>query len=244
MRQQAAALQGAFGASPVLCGGYKLYREILLIAIFALICCSCGGNKSQKDENAGELPPASRDRDLRPVIAAFGNSLTAGQGVDQTRNYPCKLQAQLDKAGYQYRVVNSGISGETSSQGLDRIQSISALHPSIVILEFGANDGLRGLPAETTRRNLAAMISHFQSTGSKVMLAGMRIPPNYGPQYTESFRNIFPSLAKEYHASLIPFFLEGVGGRPELNQEDGIHPTAEGYDVIVENVWKALQPLL
>ena len=212
--------------------------------MFALICCSCGGNKIKKEEDARTTTPPSPARDLRPVIVAFGDSLTAGQGVDRRGNYPSKLQERVDKSGYHYRVVNAGISGETSSQGLDRVQSVSALQPSIVILEFGANDGLRGVPADTTRRNLATMISHFQSIGSKVVVAGMRIPPNYGPQYTESFRSIFPSLAKEYHSSLIPFFLEGVGGRLELNQEDGIHPTAEGYDVVVENVWKALQPLL
>jgi acyl-CoA thioesterase-1 len=225
-------------------GEYKLYREIVLIGMVALICCSCGGNTAKKEENTrtNAFPPPARD--LRSVIVAFGDSLTAGQGVDPRGNYPSKLQERVDKFGYRYRVVNAGISGETSSQGLDRVQSVSALQPRIVILEFGANDGLRGVPADTTRRNLAAMISHFQSIGSRVVLAGMRIPPNYGPEYTESFRSMFPSLAKEYHASLIPFFLEGVGGRPELNQEDGIHPTAEGYDVIVENVWKVLQPLL
>ena len=159
-------------------------------------------------------------------------------------NYPAKLQAKIDAAGYRYKVVNAGISGETSSQGLDRVQSVAALHPAVVIVEFGANDGLRGIPVETTRRNFSAIVSRLQSAGAKVVIAGMEIPPNYGPQYTSSFRNIFPALAKEYNAPLIPFFLEGVGGHSELNQEDGIHPTAEGYDLVVENVWKVLRPLL
>jgi len=184
------------------------------------------------------------DQDDRPVIVAFGNSLTAGSGVDPDQNYPAKLQAKIDAAGYRYRVVNAGVSGDTSSQGLNRMQAIHALRPAIAIVEFGANDGLRGLPIETTRRNLAAIIAHLQSAGAKVVLAGMEIPPNYGPQYTSSFRKIFVDLAKQYRVTLIPFFLDGVGGRAELNQDDGIHPTAEGYGVVVENVWKALRPLL
>jgi acyl-CoA thioesterase-1 len=206
-----------------------------------MLCLSCGGSKPKKNEAPPASPP---ERDLRPVIVAFGDSLTAGQGVDQSANYPAKLQAKIDAAGCSYKVVNAGISGETSSQGLDRVQSIAALHPAVVIVEFGANDGLRGIPVETTRRNCSAIVSRLQSVGAKVLVAGMEIPPNYGAQYTNSFRNIFPALAKEYHAPLIPFFLEGVGGRPELNQEDGIHPTAEGYDIVVENVWKVLRPLL
>jgi acyl-CoA thioesterase I len=140
--------------------------------------------------------------------------------------------------------VNAGVSGETSAQGLNRIQSIVELRPAIVIVELGANDGLRGLPAEATRQNLVNIVSRLQSIGAKVVLAGMRMPPNYGPQYTNSFRAIFTDVSKQFHAPLIPFFLEGVGGHAELNQEDGIHPTAEGYDVVVENVWKILQPLL
>jgi acyl-CoA thioesterase-1 len=182
--------------------------------------------------------------DARPIIVALGNSLTAGNGVDDTQSYPSKLQRRLDAAGYKYRVINAGISGETSAQGLDRVEPVIALHPTIVIVELGANDGLRGLPIETTRRNIAAVVSRCQSAGAKVILAGMEMPPNYGPQYTGAFRNVFRNVASEYHAALVPFFLEGVGGHPELNQDDGIHPTAEGYDIVVENVWKVLKPLL
>ncbi len=190
------------------------------------------------------LPPASEGQDRRPVIVAFGDSLTAGSGVDPALNYPSKLQAKIDAAGYRYRVANAGISGDTSSQGLNRIQSVIALRPVIAIVELGANDGLRGIPAEATRRNLIAIVGQLQAAGIKVVLAGMQMPPNYGPRYTSSFRKIFPDVAEMHNTSLIPFFLEGVGGHPELNQDDGIHPTAEGYDVIVENVWKVLRPLL
>jgi acyl-CoA thioesterase-1 len=185
-----------------------------------------------------------KKEDRRPIIVALGDSLTAGHGVDENQNYPSKLQRRIDSAGYKYRVINAGISGDTSAQGLDRIEPVIALHPAIVIVELGANDGLRGLPIEATRRNVAAVVSRCQSAGAKVVLAGMEVPPNYGPQYTSAFRNLFKNVANEYHAALIPFFLEGVGGYPELNQEDGIHPTAEGYDIVVENVWKVLKPLL
>ena len=186
----------------------------------------------------------SPDRDARPVILAFGNSLTAGAGVEPHRSYPAVLQRKIDAAGYRYRVVNAGISGETSSEGLDRAPDFRDLRPAIVIVELGANDGLRGMPIEATRRNLGAIVSLFQSAGAKVILAGMVVPPNYGLQYSEAFRKIFPEVAEQFGAARIPFFLEGVGGHPELNQDDGLHPTADGYDLIVGNVWDVLKPML
>jgi acyl-CoA thioesterase I len=222
----------------------ELARNIAIVMFLSFLCLSCSGKKPEKNEPVREVTPAVPDHDPRPVIVAYGDSLTAGQGVRPDMNYPAKLQAKLDAAGYRYRVVNAGVSGDTSSQGLNRVQSVVALRPAIVIVEFGANDGLRGMPAETTAQNLAAIVSRLQSAGAKVVLAGMQIPPNYGPQYTSAFRRVFPDVAKKYKAALIPFFLDGVGGRQELNQDDGIHPTAEGYDVVVENVWKVLRPLL
>jgi len=220
---------------------------LLLFAACAPLSCSCTKAKKEsipKAEPNETAIPTSQDQDERPLIVAFGNSLTAGQGVDPTQNYPAKLQAKIDASGYRYRVLNAGVSGETSSQGLSRVQAFSSLHPVIAIVELGANDGLRGLPVETTRRNLASIVGRFQSAGARVVLAGMEMPPNYGPQYTSSFRNIFPGIAKEYRTALIPFFLAGIGGHPDLNQDDGIHPTAEGYEIVVENVWKVLRPLL
>ena len=220
---------------------------ISALAFPALSGCSRSGPEREPVLDSKQAPkdiPAFKDRDDRPVILAFGDSLTAGRGVDPDRNYPSKLQAKIDARGYRYRVVNAGVSGETSSQGLDRVEALDYPHLAIAIVELGANDGLRGLPVENIRRNLAAIVRRFQSTGAKVILAGMEVPPNYGPKYADSFRNIFKSVARETDASLIPFFLEGVGGHPDLNQDDGIHPTAQGYDIVVENVWKVLEPLL
>jgi len=225
-------------------------RRNVAIWIFcgALIVCACSCARKKKE------PPAVRERsevggvtvkeDMRPSIVAFGNSLTAGQGVDPALNYPSVLQKKIDDGGYAYKVLNLGVSGDTSGQGLNRLDAIIDLKPAIVIVELGANDGLRGIPAEVTKQNLAAIIERLQGAGAAVVLAGMRVPPNYGPQYTVAFRDIFRDLAKKYHTPLVPFFLEGVGGNAALNQDDGIHPTAEGYIIIVENVWKVLQPLL
>ena len=220
---------------------------ILTAVIGASFACSCTKPKEESILNAEREPktvPVFRDQDDRPIIVAFGDSLTAGSGVDPAQNYPSKLQAKIDAHGYRYRVLNAGVSGETTSQGFDRAQAYNYPPPAIAIVELGANDGLRGLPVENTRSNLAAIVSLFQSMGAEVILAGMEVPPNYGPLYASSFRKIFQSVSKEYNAFLIPFFLEGVGGHPHLNQDDGIHPTAEGYDIAVENVWKVLEPLL
>jgi acyl-CoA thioesterase I len=232
---------------------YLMKRVLLNQSILILFFCSvwsfinwgCGkpANKAS-EERSSKSPAASASRDDRPVIAALGDSLTSGAGVDPDKNYPAKLQKMIDADGYRYRVVNAGVSGDTSDQGLGRIQSVIGLHPAIVIVELGANDGLRGLPAEVTRQNLAAIVQQLQSEGAKIVLAGMQVPPNYGPQYTTSFRNIFKDISRQYHVPLIPFFLEGVGGNPALNQDDGIHPTADGYDIVVKNVWNVLKPLL
>lgn len=181
---------------------------------------------------------------MRPVLVAFGDSLTAGAGVDPEDAYPAKLQERIDRNGYSYRVVNAGVSGETSSQGLNRLPAIIGLRPSIVIVELGANDGLRGVPVEAIRRNLDAIVAGLQAQGIKVILAGMEMPPNYGRKYTEAFREVFKTVAEERGVPLIPFLLEGVGGHARLNQDDGIHPTAEGHDIVAENIWKVLRPLL
>jgi acyl-CoA thioesterase I len=213
----------------------------------ALMLCVCGCGKMNKETEADHENvslPGAAVKDQRPVIAAMGNSLTAGQGVDPSLNYPSRLQRKIDEAGYAYRVVNFGVSGDTSGQGLNRLDSIIKNSPKIVIVELGANDGLRGMPAEVTKQNLAAIVERFQAAGVKVVLVGMRVPPNYGPQFTGAFRNIFQDIAKKYRISLVPFLLDRVGGNAALNQEDGIHPTAEGYKIVVENVWKVLQPLL
>jgi acyl-CoA thioesterase-1 len=214
----------------------------------ALILCACSCARKKKDpagvQERAETGIGTVEEDMRPAIVALGDSLTAGQGVDPDSNYPSLLQRKVDKEGLAYKVLNYGVSGDTSGQGLNRLDSIINLKPAIVIVELGANDGLRGIPAEVTKQNLAAIIVRLQAAHATVVLAGMHVPPNYGPQYAIAFRDIFLDLAKKYRTPLIPFFLEGVGGNAALNQDDGIHPTAEGYKIVVENIWKGLKPLL
>jgi acyl-CoA thioesterase-1 len=210
-----------------------------------LWACGCAKTKNEEPPKIEHTAPAGVvAEDPRPAIVALGDSLTAGRGVDPALNYPSRLQRKIDEEGYAYRVLNFGVSGDTSAQGLRRLDSILKIKPAIVIVELGANDGLRGMPAEVTKQNLTAIVERLQAAGVKVALAGMQVPPNYGPQYTVSFRSIFRDIAKKYRIPLIPFFLEDVGGYAALNQEDGIHPTAEGYKTVVENVWKVLEPML
>jgi acyl-CoA thioesterase-1 len=179
-----------------------------------------------------------------PVIVCFGDSLTAGYGVEPGRTYPDELQKLLDTRGYHYRVINRGISGNTTKDGVDRLKDVLALHPRIVVLEFGGNDGLRGLPLSATKQNLEQMIEAFQKTGAKVVLAGITLPPNYGRDYIQQFNDIYSSLAKKYSTPLIPFLLKDVYSVPGSMQEDGIHPTAQGCRQVAENVFKFIQPLL
>jgi acyl-CoA thioesterase-1 len=180
----------------------------------------------------------------RPSIVAFGNSLTAGLGVAPAQSYPAHLQRTLDAAGYGYRVVNAGVSGDTTAGGVRRVSWTLNSKPAIVILELGANDGLRGLSLQETKANLERIIQQFQQASVTVVLAGMKLPPNYGQDYTEGFESLYKSLAKQYRLTLIPFFLDGVATSSTLNQADGIHPTGEGYRLIVEKVFPVLEPLL
>jgi acyl-CoA thioesterase I len=183
-------------------------------------------------------------RESRPVILAFGDSLTAGYGVQPASGYPARLQRKLDERGYKYRVVGMGISGDTTSGGRSRMKPALEQKPSIVILELGANDGLRGLPITQMQMNLEQMIQDFQKAGAKVILAGMTLPRNYGEAYVKSFEDVFRNLAKKYSLPLIPFFLEGVAGDPKYTLEDLIHPNAEGYVRVTDIVMKTLEPLL
>jgi len=182
--------------------------------------------------------------DSRPVILAFGDSLTAGYGVQASQGYPARLQRRLDEQGHKYRVVGMGISGDTTSGGRARMRAALDQKPSIVILELGANDGLRGMPVSQMQANLEAMIKDFQRAGTKVILAGMTLPRNYGDAYVKSFENVFRDLAKKYDTPLIPFFLEGVAGNPKYTLEDLIHPNAEGYIRVTDIVMKTLAPHL
>ena len=184
--------------------------------------------------------------DSRPVVLAFGDSLTAGYRVQHGSGYPEQLQKKLDGLGYKYRVINMGISGDTSSGGRARMKAALAEKPSVVILELGANDGLNGLPTIQMQANLEAMIQDFQKAGTKVVLAGMTLPRNYGEAYVKSFEIVYKDLAKKYNLPLIPFLLEGVAGnsRYTIGNDDVLHPNAEGYVLVTENVMKTLLPLL
>ena len=183
-------------------------------------------------------------REDRPKIVAFGDSLTAGLGVAQEEAYPARLQRALDAAGYRYRVINAGVSGDTTAGGVRRVQWVLNSKPAVVVLELGANDGLRGIDPAETRSNLETIIRRLQAAGVTVVLAGMKLPPNYGKDYTARFAALYPEVARKYQVSLMPFFLEGVAAREALNQADGIHPTEAGYQVIVEQLLKTLEPLL
>jgi acyl-CoA thioesterase-1 len=182
--------------------------------------------------------------DTRPVIVAFGDSLTAGFGADPGKSFPDFLQRDLDAAGLKWRVVNLGVSGNTTTDGLSRLSEVLAYKPRVTIVEFGGNDGLRGLPIETTRANLERIIQMLQGAGSKVLLAGMTLPPNYGPDYIQPFQKIYVDLAAKYKLTRIPFLLEGVATHPDFMQQDGIHPTAQGNEIVAKTVMRYLKPML
>lgn len=195
-------------------------------------------------ERPGNGEPISPPGRGEPILVAFGDSLTAGLGVSASEAYPAVLEQIIKEAGYPFRVINAGVSGETTAGGLQRVNWILKSRPDIVILELGANDGLRGLDVRQTEKNLSMIIEQLQSRNVRVVLAGMKLPPNYGKEYTEAFEKIYPTLAGRHRLTLIPFFLEGVAAQSALNQPDGIHPTAEGYRTIVGRIWPLIEPLL
>ena len=178
------------------------------------------------------------------VIVALGDSLTAGLGVPPEAAWPVRLQARLEREGYPYRVVNAGVSGDTSAGALRRVDWALRTGPEIAIVALGANDGLRGQPVAALRTNLEGIVGRLSSAGVRVLLAGMRLPPNYGAGYTRDFAEVFADVARRARVPLMPFLLDGVAGDPALNQADGIHPNADGHRVIAERVWPFLLPLL
>ena len=225
-------------------------KRSLAWGILLLVLIGWGGcrpNSSDRVSNGSSVavgPEATAPSDQRHVFVAFGDSLTAGAGVTADEAYPAALERKINESGYPYRVINAGVSGETTAGGLRRVPLILQHRPEVVILELGANDGLRGLGLGETKKNLAGIIESLQKEDIRVVLAGMKIPPNYGREYTKGFEKIFPELAARYRLTLIPFFLKGVAGQAGLNQADGIHPTAEGYQKVVDNLWPKLEPLL
>ena len=229
---------------------HSLYRYYCIVKAIGFFCAACllagCGNEPAPEQPAASAPPAAAQPapDNRPTIVAFGDSLTEGFGVDPARSYPAVLQRLIDRAGKSYHVVNAGVSGETSMDGLARVDLVLGYKPKIVIVEFGGNDGLRGVPVAVTRSNLEQIVERLQSGGVQVVLAGMKLPPNYGPEYVAKFEALFPALAAKYRLKLIPFLLEGVGGNARFMQRDGLHPNARGYAMAAGNVMRVLRPML
>jgi len=246
----------------------KFLEQALMVLIIlpapVLFCLTMLGCDVQEDSPVGKFESQGNDPQVIPIqdnvrlslqqeqskgndlprIVAFGDSLTAGLGVPPDDAYPGQLARWLREQGLAYEVINAGVSGETSAGGLRRVEWILKSQPMLVILELGANDGLRGQPLKKTYENLKEIIEGLQAKGVIVVLAGMRLPLNYGDDYTEEFSDLYERLAKEYDVPFIPFFLEGVATHRHLNQGDGLHPNAEGYSIVVQNVWRTLRPIL
>jgi acyl-CoA thioesterase-1 len=178
------------------------------------------------------------------TLAVLGDSLTAGFGVAREEAFPALVQERLRREGYDYRVVNAGVSGDTTAGGLRRVDWVLRTRPSIVIVALGGNDGLRSLSVDAMRENLEEIIARIRASGARVLLAGMRVPPNYGGEYARAFAAVFPTVASKAGIPLMPFLLDGVAGEPGLNQPDGIHPNARGQQVVATRLWPYLAPLL
>jgi acyl-CoA thioesterase I len=230
-------------------------RRPLLILVLALgsawlPACSAPGATDAPVPAAAPAAPVSAPaaapvaKPAKPEVIFLGDSLTAGLGLAEDLNFPSLIQQRIDAAKLGFSVVNAGVSGDTSAGGLRRLEWALEGQPRVLVVALGGNDGLRGLPPEELRRNLATIIERGQQAGLVVILAGMEAPPNNGPEYTARFRGVYPDLARTYKVPLIPFLLEGVAGDPALNQADGIHPNPDGARKVAETVWEVLEPAL
>jgi len=235
-------------------------NAVFVAGVLVLSLAACSGSDSGADRGrqaAGSAAPAvspapaaapgpapHTNVKTRPRVVILGDSLTAGLGLEQDEAYPRLLQEKIESAHLNYEVVNAGVSGDTSAGGLSRLEWSLDGDVRVLIVALGGNDGLRGLPAEELTRNLSTIIEQAQARHIQVILAGMEAPPNFGQSYVVSFHRVYPAVAAKYGVPLIPFLLDGVAGIDELNQRDGIHPTAEGARRVADNVWKALRPLL
>jgi acyl-CoA thioesterase I len=211
---------------------------------------ACGQPASERSTPAREAGTSSapstpaQPAAVAPRIVFLGDSLTAGYGLTRGEEVPALIQSRLTAKGYRYEVVNAGVSGDTSAGGLSRLDWSLEGNVAALVVELGANDGLRGLPVPQMRKNLAAMSERSQKAGARVLLVGMKMPPNYGPDYSGAFEASFAELAKRHKAALVPFLLEGFAENPDMFQPDRIHPTAEAQPLMLERVWQALRPLL
>ena len=226
-------------------------RTLLRFSYLLFIFFSSCGNIATKKADTGEKEEKSSEGKIETkseskVILFFGNSLTAGMGLDPNEAFPALIQEKLDSLQLSYKVVNAGLSGETTASGKNRLGWVLNADIEIFVLELGANDGLRGIPLEETRGNLQEIIELVQqkNPNTTIILAGMQIPPNMGQEYTREFKEIFPDLAKRNNIGLIPFLLEDVAGNPKLNQPDGIHPTADGQKIIANNIWPIIAKVI
>ena len=233
-------------------------RFAALVVAGALVGTACGSSDAARDAaparrtippfptrpEPSSTPSSSTAAPTGPRIVILGDSLTAGLGLPTDQSYPARLQQRLNEEGAHYQIVNAGVSGDTSAGGLARLDWALEGDVRVMIVALGGNDGLRGLPPEELKKNLAAIIERAQSRGIRVILAGMEAPPNYGRDYIVAFHRVYPALASEYHVALVPFLLDGVAGNDALNQRDGIHPSAAGARIVADNVWKVLKPVV
>jgi acyl-CoA thioesterase-1 len=227
---------------------------LIILACAALTAAGCKTGPATKPADPAESAASTSSvpqvaskpvaQDSRPLLVCFGDSLTAGYGTDAGQSYPDYLQADLDAQGYKYRVVNEGVSGNTTKDGIDRLAGIVAMKPAVVIVEFGGNDGLRGLPIEDSRSHLDAMIGKLKASGAKVLIAGITLPPNYGANYIKQFDATYTLLAKKYDVPLMPFLLKDVYGVPGMMQADDTHATAAGNKIVASELVPFLTPLL
>lgn len=227
----------------------QVFRSIIILSfvfsVFFFTSCDVSTAKKQANSNARRPLATPQIKSDKPKIVAFGDSLTAGFGLLEKESYPYLLQEKLKADGYDYEVLNAGVSGDTSIGGLERIDWVlEQENVQILILELGANDLLRRMPVDKMKKNLAQIIEKAQAKRIKVLFCGMLAPPNIGAQYQRDYQMAFPDLASEYKVEFLPFLLENVALNKELNQPDGIHPNAEGEKIMTENVYKALKPLL
>ena len=221
-------------------------KGLIIITGLITLLAGCSDNKKPAESNQNNIVKDTVTVAKKKTIIFFGNSLTAGYGLSPSQAFPAITQKKIDSLGLPYQVINAGVSCETSSGGNTRIDWILRQPVDIFVLELGANDGLRGIPLSETKKNLQNIIDKVKAKypNAKLVFAGMEIPPNMGQTYTTEFRNIYTELAAKNEMTLVPFLLEAVGGEPHLNQEDGIHPTAEGHIIVAENLWLQLKKLL
>jgi len=219
--------------------------RVILALSCALALSACSAPEAPEQRLAVPAHAESPvKRSVRPKIVVLGDSLAAGYGLDKGESFPDRLQQRLDTSGYSYDVTNVSVSGDTSAGGLRRLDWALDGDVRVLVVELGANDGLRGLPVKEMKANLATIIERGQQRGARVLLAGMEAPPNFGPEYTAAFRRVYRDLAEEYDVTLLPFLLEGVAGNASLNIADGIHPNPRGARLVEGNLWRVLEPLL